>query len=230
MILRKTGHLPDSDASIPGNRRVTPINTSHAEFPQDTVEYHNWQGGGGFGDPLDRDPQLVQVDVEEGAVTGAEAERVYGVTVRDGEVDAEATDKRRAAIRRERLSTALIEISSRGREPDWALFTDAEATGIVEYAGGVIFDFAEDRASCSVCGTRLAGARDDFLSGCLVAETPVAEAGPVRGQDYDTSDILLRRFYCPGCGRQLEAQVTLADGPRPFFRLAGIRSTKEAVE
>ena len=49
-------------------------------------------GGGGFGQPLERDPQSVAEDVVDGLVSREEAELAYGVVVRaDGTVDAEKT-------------------------------------------------------------------------------------------------------------------------------------------
>jgi N-methylhydantoinase B len=53
-------------------------------------------GGGGFGDPLERDPERVRVDVVDGYVTRAAAERDYAVVVRqDATVDEEATSRLR---------------------------------------------------------------------------------------------------------------------------------------
>ena len=55
-------------------------------------------GGGGFGDPLTRDPLRVARDVELGYVTPAAARRDYGVVIAEnGAVDAAAT----AALRSE---------------------------------------------------------------------------------------------------------------------------------
>jgi N-methylhydantoinase B len=65
----------------------------------------SWQGGGGYGDPLDRDPALVLRDVESGAVSPAAAEAIYGVVGTD-RVDEAATRARREAMRRERLAGA----------------------------------------------------------------------------------------------------------------------------
>jgi len=42
----------------------------------------NLPGGGGFGDPLDREPATVLADVVEGYVSAAGAERDYGVVIR----------------------------------------------------------------------------------------------------------------------------------------------------
>jgi N-methylhydantoinase B len=53
-------------------------------------------GGGGFGDPMERDPSLVADDVREGYVSRAVAHDVYGVVLSSsGEVDEEATRQRR---------------------------------------------------------------------------------------------------------------------------------------
>jgi N-methylhydantoinase B len=67
-------------------------------------------GGGGFGDPLDREPEAVLEDVTDGYVTIERARRDYGVVVREVdaelaqfELDLEATARERERIRRERL-------------------------------------------------------------------------------------------------------------------------------
>ena len=61
-------------------------------------------GGGGFGDAIERDPQMVLADVQNGLVSARSAAEIYGVVLRQdlGGVDDEKTEKRRAAIRAER--------------------------------------------------------------------------------------------------------------------------------
>ena len=62
-------------------------------------------GGGGYGDPLDRDPLLVLEDVLEGWVSVGAAESTYGVSIRGGggpeelAVDEDATRALRAELR-----------------------------------------------------------------------------------------------------------------------------------
>jgi N-methylhydantoinase B len=67
-------------------------------------------GGGGFGDPLERDPQAVCEDVADGYVSVERARKDYGVCVREidaelveYEVDEESTAQERQRIRAERL-------------------------------------------------------------------------------------------------------------------------------
>jgi N-methylhydantoinase B len=77
-------------------------------------------GGGGFGDPLERDPERVAADAAEGYVTSAAAEAIYGVVLREGAPDAAATAVRRAALRSTRLRVRVIAgaglDAGRGRE------------------------------------------------------------------------------------------------------------------
>ena len=67
-------------------------------------------GGGGYGDPLERDPERVREDVEEGYVSEASARALYGVIVTAGgaAVDAAATEARRAALRAARCTLEVV--------------------------------------------------------------------------------------------------------------------------
>jgi N-methylhydantoinase B len=60
--------------------------------PGDRVSMHA-AGGGGYGDPLERDPELVARDVAEGLVSPQAARESYGVVIDadSGQVNAEAT-------------------------------------------------------------------------------------------------------------------------------------------
>ena len=52
-------------------------------------------GGGGFGDPVERDPELVAHDVREGYVSAAQATDAYRVALTaGGQVDVDATERR----------------------------------------------------------------------------------------------------------------------------------------
>jgi N-methylhydantoinase B len=53
--------------------------------------------GGGYGNPLERDPQSVLDDVREGYISGSRALSDYGVVLHDGVVDMNATTRARTA-------------------------------------------------------------------------------------------------------------------------------------
>ncbi len=66
-------------------------------------------GGGGWGDPLDREPEEVLADVRDGYLTPAAAKRDYGVVVAaaSGQVEAATTAAARDALRRGRQEFAV---------------------------------------------------------------------------------------------------------------------------
>ena len=73
-------------------------------------------GGGGFGDPLERDPNLVIEDVKDDYVSVERAAKDYGVVVRtidaelcEYDVDKPATEALRAKIRAERITNARLD-------------------------------------------------------------------------------------------------------------------------
>jgi N-methylhydantoinase B len=57
-------------------------------------------GGGGWGDPLERDAALVRADVIEEFISRDAADEHYGVVLRDDlTLDQAATEQRRSALR-----------------------------------------------------------------------------------------------------------------------------------
>ncbi|MFN8187905.1 MAG: hydantoinase B/oxoprolinase family protein [Gaiellales bacterium] len=73
--------------------------------------------GGGFGDPIERDPEAVARDVRERMTTSRAASDVYCVALRnDGSIDQAGTEALRAARRRERMTESLPADEYRRRE------------------------------------------------------------------------------------------------------------------
>lgn len=71
--------------------------------------YVRWNGGGGFGDPLEREPERVAADVEDGLVSTQAADKVYGVVLSaERGLDIAASE----ALRRDR-KTARITAGTR---------------------------------------------------------------------------------------------------------------------
>lgn len=203
--------LPASPGEIGGDRTVTGFNRSHSAFPADTVEYHNWQGGGGYGDPLDRRPEAVSRDVEAGLVSEEVAASIYGLALDvDGRVRLEETATLRDRRRGERLERAIAadELGITWPTLDtWEPAVD-DARVVDRFGSAVSIDSAVDRSSCARCGHALSSARSDFRGGCVAERRPPSvAAGPVRGEEYAAAGIEIVCWYCPGCGRQLDASV-----------------------
>jgi len=91
-----------------GETEWQPLASRQSNFPLAAGDMVRIQTaiGGGFGDPLERDPQLVAEDVlDEYLPDRAAAEAVYGVVLdAQGNVDIEATQRRRAELRAARAA------------------------------------------------------------------------------------------------------------------------------
>jgi N-methylhydantoinase B len=85
----------------PDSESAKRLPTRYADYPlrANDVFRLDTPGGGGYGDPTEREPERVLADVREGYVTRAAAERVYGVvlvqTERGLAIDAAATARKR---------------------------------------------------------------------------------------------------------------------------------------
>jgi len=86
---------------IDGSEEWLPSKCDGIKVQAGDLLYFNTWGGGGWGDPLERDPQLVLDDVNRVLAT-AEGARDYGVVIKDGAVDAAATEALRAEMREAR--------------------------------------------------------------------------------------------------------------------------------
>jgi hypothetical protein len=60
-------------------------------------------GGGGYGDPLERDLQKVEQDLREGLVTKEKAEVRYGIVLKGDKVEEVKTNQQRERKRKERF-------------------------------------------------------------------------------------------------------------------------------
>ncbi|CAN0135270.1 unnamed protein product [Discosporangium mesarthrocarpum] len=91
----------------------SPVPGKVSGFPLKTgdIVREETAGGGGYGDPLKRDPDLVQADVAEGYLTVAEAAQRYGVVLDGDTVDAAATEAKRAELSQVKVSVA-VELSN----------------------------------------------------------------------------------------------------------------------
>ncbi len=95
-----------------GSRAILPAKCDHVRVrPGDALRFVTW-GGGGWGDPLERDPALVAVDICRGLVTAAGAERYGVVLAADGSPDGAATEVLRTRLRQARGATALFDFGA----------------------------------------------------------------------------------------------------------------------
>jgi N-methylhydantoinase B len=206
-ILRQAGirgALADGAASTP--EQLTPATTELLELTAqglvlraDDVFRQRIAGGGGYGDPLLRDPDAVARDLRDGYITRQAAEQAYGVRARaDGTADREVT----AALRRELRARRL------GREPaevavaslDELARADGETTALAVVAGS-------DGWSCRLCGGALGEAwlPAAHTHDALAVDRLAALGIRVRPNDA----VRVREHLCPSCGYALDVRVEI---------------------
>lgn len=102
----KAGHhshncFSQSLSSIPGEKEAI----SWGVFPLmgDDALYVRWNGGGGIGDPLDRDSAQVNLDVCNQIISSEAALALYGVVIENDLVNTEETERVRLQLRRNRI-------------------------------------------------------------------------------------------------------------------------------
>jgi N-methylhydantoinase B len=142
--------------------------------------------GGGFGDPLDRRLEMVASDIADGRLERDAAREIYGVEFAvDGTPDAEASERRRDAVRRDRLATSSPPVAPAGGIPAGNSETLPLYPGVVQRGRYAVAERS---------GAVLAKAPGDWLDGCQVIETAVNTCG---------HDLVTRAYIDPVSGRQL---------------------------
>jgi N-methylhydantoinase B len=145
-----------------------------------------FQGGGGYGDPLDRSPEAVADDVESGFVSESVAKQIYGVVLSKGAVNSSGTTKARGEIRRTRLG---------GKSPAGERPISSAHVPLSLGSNNVI--------DCR-CGNHLAKPGEDWKASTVMRKIDPAECGP---HIHLHEDLEMREFICPHCAGLREVEV-----------------------
>ncbi|TCK22014.1 hydantoinase B/oxoprolinase family protein [Pseudonocardia endophytica] len=198
--LLRSGTIPADLDELGGALEVVQNRSETLIGLGDAVFVHP-SGGGGYGDPLLRDPELVAVDVRDGKVSATAAHAVYGVVLgTDGQVDGTATGKRRDEIRSERIGGHPVERGSAGRDSG----TPLDANLSLHSAGDTA------TVGCRHCATQLGPWGRDLAEATVVTDEPVLDAVPGTRADaatYVDDGVVFRSYRCPGCATQLRAEI-----------------------
>jgi N-methylhydantoinase B len=189
--------LPDRLEALRGEEQIEQ-SWGHVELDEGDIQYVRFMGGGGYGDPLDRDPTAVLADVLAGLVTEGPAREIYGVVLDGESVDVDATRDRRRELRTERI----------GRAPAADERADVPRTGmrLSEYLQRT----AEDATQCTWCGGEVAAAGADWKDHAALRRLPVERAGPHR---VASGEFFLIEACCPSCGTLLDTELAAGDDP-----------------
>jgi N-methylhydantoinase B len=194
--------MPGDISEISGEKE-TPRPISRSQLRRGEVCHLSSCGGGGYGDPLERDAESVVRDVLHGLVSREWAEKVYGVScdLNTREVDWSQTELRRDAFRNERKKRARVSPSI---EPQ-ALAAGAPSKSLSRVNSYLSIVSVEGRPTFSCrCRHLLGPATQNYKDYAAWAEVSCSTAGP-----YTTSAeaFVLREFYCPDCFTLLDVEV-----------------------
>jgi N-methylhydantoinase B len=171
-------------------------------------------GGGGYGDPLKRDPEMVRRDVINGLVSRDIARRVYSVVFRNARI---SVDKAKTARLREEILAKRRERKA-NRQKD--IIERLKAQGI-EYKDlkttQIVSDFLEVRVSesrqvtpiifCSSCGTPICSTSENMREYMSRSQPiPINFLSPVNDFCADPSFSMIE-YSCTDCGTLLSVDI-----------------------
>jgi N-methylhydantoinase B len=174
--------------SLGGEVEVLEAKVPEFELVPGDVVLYTWQGGGGYGDPLERDPALVRRDLELRMISRGRARETYGVP---GDRD---------ALRRARLQAARPPALPSNATPGEPVTRIGLSLRLARGPEG-------SQVECQ-CGQVLATGGGNWKDGAATKLIGRAELAP----GIIVHDSLeLVRYLCPACGRQHSVEVQEAE-------------------
>jgi N-methylhydantoinase B len=206
----REGWLPGTGAELEaavGEMPRVPAKQMTTMHPGD-VFVAQYCGGGGFGDPLAREPERVGADVRAFSVSREEAEQQYGVVLDDAfAVDEAATAATRERVRRERLDAA--------QDPPAPSDTRLEPDQVQGTVGGAIA-YGDGQWACPHCLQGLGPITGNHKDGAARLERAPQDVNPQQYLDpteFCEDPFVIRQFLCPSCGTAMATELCRPDDP-----------------
>ena len=200
----KQGVMPSSLDDIKCQAKQVLQAEEISMFGVNDVYYFNWHGGGGYMDPLLREPQNVLHDIREEKISPEVARSIYGVVVDNHsfKIDEEETKKVRAQILETRAAKAKKpELPAQGSGHTIALSPEAEVTAVDENVV-IVGVNGQKVLKCAHCDQVICRSDENYPDHLLFYGGQVTEAGPQiypNPGHYVDAKIGFRQYCCPGC-------------------------------
>jgi N-methylhydantoinase B len=197
---------PNDLEALGGKRRMLPY--CSVELREDDVFLMRFAGGGGYGDPLEREPALVLTDIRNGLVSRDTAEPLYGVVLDKAfNLDLPATEKKRAALRSERISgESRREPLGAGSPRDDARPKTAAADDHPIQESLAIYTVNGAREiHCTKCFHALCTADEDWREEAATRRLAPTATGPLMVEL--NGQFLVEQYCCPSCGILLSSET-----------------------
>ena len=189
---------------LEGNIIFPPANFHAIPVKQYDIILFRWGSGGGYGDPLERDPEAVLRDLKMNAISLKTVEGVYGVVLKkDGmAVDLDATQRKRGLIREARLALR--------KGPSQKIDSTVIRKRMMrfhEYLEMVEKHTGEKVIICLRCGNQFCSASENYKNFSIYRENDLAGVGGRFLASGEKPFVTYQEYICPGCGTLLEVDV-----------------------
>lgn len=211
--LFKRGSCPmtfEEFEKLDGKKIEMPSNCAAFPVKEYDVVINRWSAGGGFGDPLERDPELVARDIENFNTSSAAAADIYGVVLNAAtlRIDVEATKELRDRLRKARIEEVRSEWAGSEKiiKEGWRIHEYLEIREIDGDHKGIV---------CRVCDYVICAAGQNYKGHCASRRLSPRDYLPGRLTEVDFQ--VHREFYCPSCGTLLQVDGMAKDDAAPLW-------------
>jgi N-methylhydantoinase B len=210
------GQMPHTLEQIGGHAEgLPPISAGETwRAGTGTVVQYRVSGSAGYGDPLDRELELLEEDLDLNYVSRQAAEKTYGVVFDEDEIDAGATKRNRAAVREQRLAEFDAPVHAFDAVPELAT-PQGGGLLLAETVEARTGTDGELYAACVACGVALAPAREPIKEWLPQETLPAQDISPAQQDPEELVDgpFEFRLWCCHGCGRLVDTEISRADDP-----------------
>jgi N-methylhydantoinase B len=197
---------PSNLEELGGERRYLPY--CSVELQEDDIFLMRFGGGGGYGDPLQRDPAQVLKDIHNGIISASIAESLYGVVVdKAGDLEPLATERKRAALRTERLPDVDVRGAPGARIQGSVARPQTLRNNVDPFQEYLEIHHERGAADirCTQCSHVFCSEDEDWTHAAARRRMPPTAAGPLMAEL--TGQYLLEQLYCPSCAVLLRSEI-----------------------
>jgi N-methylhydantoinase B len=198
----KNSTMPSDTADLTGCHETLQLRQENFTQRPNDVYAVRWSGGGGFGDPFERDLVDIENDLDTFAISAEAARSIYGVVIlEDGSIDAAATALQRGLVKQKRMIKA-----TKAEKRGGTLVYESSATL------NIYTDATGDYWCCAKCQQPLGDANKNYKTQCTQENRDISASNPLIGDPSRFVDdaVEFRQFYCTGCGSLIDNEIAVA--------------------
>ncbi len=198
----KSASMPADTSDLTGRHETLQLRQENFTQNPSDVYAVRWSGGGGFGDPFERDLTDIENDLDTFAVTAKAARSIYGVVILDDQsIDVTATIENRKRIKQKRVANTVKIPKRKG-----TLVQESSDTL------NIYCDAIGNYWCCASCQQPLGDASTNYKEQCSQEKREISASNPLIGDPSRFIDdaVEFRQFYCTGCGALIDNEIAIA--------------------